>query len=270
MRLSVTTWNINSVRLRIGQVERVLKEVAPDVLCLQETKCPGHCFPEGQLQSFGYPHVAQLGQKGYNGVAILSRFPFAKVEPKPWCGREDARHLSVTLGPEAGAASGLVIHDFYVPAGGDVPDPAANPKFAHKLQFLAEMERWATTSRGGAPEIIVGDLNVAPLEHDVWSHKQLLDVVSHTPVETAALERLRGEGRWLDGARHLTPEPARIYTWWSYRSPDWAAANKGRRLDHVWVSEDLGGALRSVDVHAASRSWERPSDHVPVTAVLEL
>jgi exodeoxyribonuclease III len=94
--------------------------------------------------------------------------------------------------------------------------------------------------------------------------------VSHTPVETEALETLRGEGGWIDGARHLTPEPTKIYTWWSYRSPDWAAANKGRRLDHVWVSEDLGPALKAVDVFAGSRSWERPSDHVPVTATLDL
>ena len=269
MQLKVTTWNINSVRLRIGQVERALREIAPDVLCLQETKCPGHCFPEGQLRSFGYPHVAQIGQKGYNGVAILSRWPFSKVEPRSWCERDDARHLSVTLGPEAGQAAGITIHDFYVPAGGDVPDPALNPKFAHKLQFLAEMRAWAATREKG-PAVLVGDLNVAPLEHDVWSHRQLIDVVSHTPVETDALETLRGEGGWIDAARHLTPEPTKIYTWWSYRSPDWAAANKGRRLDHVWVSDDLARTLRSVDVHAGSRSWERPSDHVPVTGVLEL
>jgi exodeoxyribonuclease-3 len=118
--------------------------------------------------------------------------------------------------------------------------------------------------------VVVGDLNVAPGEHDVWSHKQLLDVVSHTPVETEALETLRREGGFLDSARHLTPEPTKIYTWWSYRSPDWAAANKGRRLDHVWISDDLGGTLESVDIHGDARGWMRPSDHVPVTATLQL
>lgn len=269
MRLKVTSWNINSVRLRIEQVGRALDEIGPDVVCLQETKCPDHCFPGEALRGFGFRHVAQIGQKGYNGVAILSRFPFAAVEPRNWCDRADARHLSVVLGPEAGAAAGVAIHDFYVPAGGDVPDPAVNPKFAHKMQFLAEMRRWNDT-RERRPSILVGDLNVAPLEHDVWSHKQLLGVVSHTPVETAALEAIRGEGRWTDGARHLTPEPAKLYTWWSYRSPDWAAANKGRRLDHVWMSEEMSGTLRSVDMHAQARGWERPSDHVPVTATFEL
>ena len=269
MQLKVTTWNINSVRLRIDQVGRALDEIAPDILCLQETKCPGDCFPLKVLQGFGYPHVVELGQKGYNGVAILSRFPFASVEPRDWCERRDARHIAAVLGPEAGAAAGIAIHDFYVPAGGDVPDTGLNPKFDHKLRFLGEMRAWAA-GRESRPAILVGDLNVAPLEHDVWSHKQLLDVVSHTPVETALLEDLRREGRFVDAARRLTPEPAKIYTWWSYRSPDWAAANKGRRLDHVWLSDDLADTLRSVDIHAAARSWLRPSDHVPATATLEL
>ena len=269
LRLRVTTWNINSVRLRLDQVGRAVDEIAPDILCLQETKCPDHCFPADGLRAFGLPYVAQVGQKGYNGVAILSRFPFASVSPQSWCGRDDARHLAVRLGPEAGAAAGLDIHDFYVPAGGDVPDPALNPKFVHKLQFLSEMRAWGG-ARERRPAILVGDLNVAPGEHDVWSHKQLLNVVSHTPVETELLEAVRGEGSWVDGARHLTPEPTRIYTWWSYRSPDWAKADKGRRLDHVWTSADLAGALRSVDVHGAARGWAKPSDHAPVTATLEL
>jgi exodeoxyribonuclease-3 len=269
VQLKVTTWNINSVRLRIDQVERALNAIEPDVLCLQETKCPDELFPLEKLRSYGYPHVAPVGMKGYNGVAILSRFPFASIEPARWCERDDARHLAVTLGPEAGPAAGISIHNFYVPAGGDIPDPEVNVKFRHKLQFLDEMRRW-TGDRERRPAILVGDLNVAPLEHDVWSHKQLLDVVSHTPVETERLESLRGEGGWIDAARRVTPEPAKLFTWWSYRSPDWAAANKGRRLDHVWISEDLGGTLRGVDVHVPARSWERPSDHVPVTATLQL
>ena len=269
MRLKIATWNINSVRLRLDQVGRALDEIGPDILCLQETKCPDANFPLQALQGFGYPHVAPVGQKGYNGVAILSRFPFAAVTPQTWCDRDDARHLSVTLGPEAGAAAGFAIHNFYVPAGGDVPDPVLNAKFRHKLQFLNEMRSWGG-AREHRPAILVGDLNVAPLEHDVWSHKQLLDVVSHTPVETETLETLRQEGGWTDAARHLTPEPTKLYTWWSYRSPDWAAANKGRRLDHIWTSDDLAGTLRSVSMHASARNWLRPSDHVPVTATLEL
>ncbi|MBV9076487.1 MAG: exodeoxyribonuclease III [Methylobacteriaceae bacterium] len=269
MHFKITTWNINSVRLRLDQVGRAVDAIGSDVVCLQETKCPEGCFPLTALQGFGFPHVAQVGQKGYNGVAILSRFPFASVAPQGWCGRDDARHLAVTLGPEAGDAAGIAIHNFYVPAGGDVPDPATNPKFAHKLQFLAEMRAWSG-GRERRPAVLVGDLNVAPYEHDVWSHRQLLNVVSHTPVETEAMHALREEGGWVDAARHLTPEPEKIYTWWSYRSPDWAKADKGRRLDHVWTSPDLAGAIRRVDVHRDARGWERPSDHVPVTATLEI
>jgi exodeoxyribonuclease-3 len=271
VRLTISTWNINSVRLRIAQVRRFLAASKPDILCLQETKCPDHCFPFEDLRAFGYPHVIQVGLKGYNGVAILSRFPFSHTDGMRFCDKDDARHIAVRLGPEAGAAAGITIHNFYVPAGGDVPDPDLNWKFAHKLAFLAEMRRWGSgAGTGGAPAILVGDLNVAPLEHDVWSHKQLLSVVSHTPVETEALETLRQEAGWVDAARHLTPEPEKIYTWWSYRSPDWRAADKGRRLDHIWISPDLAGTLRAVEVARQTRGWTRPSDHVPVSATLDL
>jgi exodeoxyribonuclease-3 len=271
VKLKISTWNINSVRLRLEQVGRFLKQARPDVLCLQETKCPDDRFPMKDLQAFDYPHVVHTGQKGYNGVAILSRLPFAGSQVMEMCDRADARHISVTLGPEAKAAAGVTIHNFYVPAGGDIPDPKLNEKFAHKLQFLKELREWSGREQPTrSPAILVGDLNIAPLEHDVWSHKQLLDVVSHTPVETEALEELRQESGWTDGMRHLRPEPERIYSWWSYRSPDWAAADKGRRLDHVWLSEGLTPALQAIEVTRETRDWERPSDHVPVTATLEL
>ncbi len=270
MLLTVSTWNINSVRLRLDQVGRFLGERRPDILCLQETKCPDDRFPLKDLQAFGYPFIAKIGQKGYNGVAILSRYPFSDTRVMPMCGRTDARHIAVTLG-QAKAATGLTVHNFYVPAGGDIPDPEMNEKFRHKLDFLAELRSWGARERPtAAPSILVGDLNVAPLEHDVWSHKQLLDVVSHTPVETEVLETLRQEGGWTDAMRHLRPAPEKIYSWWSYRSPDWAAADRGRRLDHIWTSGDLTASLRSVEVARETRAWERPSDHVPVTAVLEL
>ena len=269
MRLTVTTWNINSVRLRIESVLRFLHEAQPDVLCLQETKCPDDLFPLKAFKGSGYENIVFAGQKGYNGVAIISRFPLLTRDVMSFCERPDARHISAVLGPEAGPAAGIVLHDFYVPAGGDMPHRDLNPKFAHKLDFLSELRVWGGRRVSG-PAILVGDLNVAPLEHDVWSHKQLLDVVSHTPVETEALETLRGEAGWIDAARLLTPEPEKIYTWWSYRSPNWELANKGRRLDHTWVSPDLAGTVRRVAVFREARGWEKPSDHVPVTLTLEL
>ncbi|MGL4729412.1 MAG: exodeoxyribonuclease III [Bosea sp. (in: a-proteobacteria)] len=271
MELSVTTWNINSVRLRLPIVLDFLARWQPDILCLQETKTPDDQFPAKALAAAGYTHQAFIGQKGYNGVAILSKLPFSAKNIMDMCGKNDARHISMTLGEGAGAAAGLSIHNFYVPAGGDEPDTDINPKFQHKLDFLAHLRSWGEAARPTAtPAILVGDLNIAPLEHDVWSHKQLLNVVSHTPIETEALETLREEAGWIDAARMLTPEPEKLYSWWSYRAQDWTAANRGRRLDHIWISPDLKNTLKTVEFLKEARGWERPSDHVPVTARLSL
>ena len=240
MPLTVTTWNINSVRLRIDLVARFIKAVRPDAICLQETKSPDDAFPLKRFKRLGYEHAALNGQKGYHGVAVLSRLPFDSVAIDNYCGKADCRHIAVTFGEKAGLRDPVTVHNFYVPAGGDEPDPSINVKFAHKLAFLDELHGMAKL-RPAANEraILVGDLNVAPLENDVWSHKQMLRVVSHTPIEC---EKLTGDcsgGGWVDMMRVLTPEPTTLYTWWSYRSPDWASADKGRRLDHIWVSPAL-------------------------------
>ncbi len=268
MRLTLATWNINSVRLRIDLVERFLAEQRPDVLCLQETKCRDAEFPVAAFRKAGYGHIAINGQKGYHGVAIASRLPFARIERRGFCGKADARHLCVNLTPNGRP---IALHNFYVPAGGDEPDPAVNPKFAHKLGFLEEMAAWCTQEAVAAGDaILVGDLNVAPLEQDVWSHKALLKVVSHTPVEVDKLTRVMEAGAWVDVLRRYVRADEKCYTWWSYRSPDWAKADKGRRLDHIWVSPSLGDTLAGMAILKASRGWDRPSDHVPVLARLEV
>jgi len=118
--------------------------------------------------------------------------------------------------------------------------------------------------------ILVGDLNVAPLEHDVWSHKQMLRIVSHTPIECEKLTAAQTAGRWVDAMRMLVPEPEKLYTWWSYRSPDWQTADKGRRLDHIWVAPALADRVSNLRIAKHLRGWLRPSDHVPVTATLEV
>jgi exodeoxyribonuclease-3 len=271
MRLSVTTWNVNSVRFRIDLVARFIKARRPDILCLQETKAPNDAFPMRRFKRLGYQHVALNGQKGYHGVAVLSRLPFESVDIRSFCGKTDCRHIGVTFGERAGLADSVTLHNFYVPAGGDEPDPQVNPKFAHKLSFLDEMREAITLRpKAGERSVLVGDLNVAPLEHDVWSHKQLLKVVSHTPIECEKLTAIYETGGWVDAVRHHVPVPEKIYTWWSYRAPDWAAADKGRRLDHLWVAPALGDRVSSITVAREVRGWAQPSDHVPVTAVLEL
>jgi exodeoxyribonuclease-3 len=263
----IATWNINSVRLRLPLIERLLEEAGPDLLCLQETKCPDGSFPTAAFARLGYEHVAINGQKGYHGVAIVSKRPFLSVERREFCGKGDARHVAVAVETAAGP---LTLHDFYVPAGGDEPDPEKNDKFAHKLAFLAELKDWLGSGAADGPAVVVGDLNIAPLVEDVWSHRALLGVVSHTPVETEALEAIRTGGAWIDVMRRFVPVPAKLFTWWSYRSSDWSAADKGRRLDHVWASPDLDDRLRGVEVLRAARGWERPSDHVPVLARFDL
>ncbi|MBI5012325.1 MAG: endonuclease/exonuclease/phosphatase family protein [Methylocystis sp.] len=198
--LKITTWNINSVRLRLPLIADFLKSRAPDVLCLQETKCRDAEFPMKDLHSLGYEHIAINGQKGYHGVAVISKRPLRFVEKRDFCEKGDARHICVEIDARSGPIS---LHNFYVPAGGDEPDVDINPKFQHKLDFLDEMRDWIVTE---------------------------------------------GVAR--------------------YRAADWEASNRGRRLDHILVSEALGGGLERLDVLRDARSWTRPSDHVPVTIEL--
>jgi exodeoxyribonuclease III len=262
--IKLATWNINSVRLRASLVRRFLKAHAPDVLCLQETKVPDSLFPGKGFAKLGYIHQAIKGQKGYHGVAILSRLPFKTSESLVFCGKDDCRHVSVVL------ENGLELHNFYVPAGGDIPDPKRNEKFAHKLGFLREMEAQFSkaTEKRQAPVVLVGDLNVAPLENDVWSHKQLLDVVSHTPIETDLLNRIYASLDWCDVTRRFVSQEEKIYSWWSYRARDWKASDRGRRLDHIWVSPALKDAVSGHAILKTARGWRQPSDHVPVVATV--
>lgn len=266
MQLSLATWNINSVRLRMPIVEQFLDHHSPDILCLQETKCPNELFPSAAFEARGYRHQAIHGQKGYHGVAILSKIPLEGIDRRDHGNVGHARHVS---GVFEIAGKRIRLHNFYVPAGGDEPDPVVNPKFAHKLAFVDEMKTLHSEGEPGVSSILVGDLNIAPLEHDVWSHKALLKIVSHTPVETDSLKEVIARGNWLDLMRQYIPEPAKLYTWWSYRSPNWQVADKGRRLDHIWSSPDLGPHLSSIEVLKEARGWDRPSDHVPVIARLE-
>lgn len=266
MTLTVATWNINSVRLREALVARLLSEEAPDVLCLQECKSPVEKMPLAAFARLGYVHAVARGQKGYNGVAILSRRPLADAGAVDWANLGHARHVAARL--LDGPGEGVVIHNLYVPAGGDVPDRDENLKFAQKLDFLAHLR---DEFRADPPRraILVGDLNVAPGEDDVWSHRQMLGVVSHTPQEVEAMTEVACAGGWIDVTRADHPR-GKLYSWWSYRAPDWAAADKGRRLDHVWATADITGAAHGSRILRAARGWDAPSDHAPVFATFDL
>ncbi|MEO0751208.1 MAG: exodeoxyribonuclease III [Pseudomonadota bacterium] len=262
MPFTLATWNINSVRLRADLVAKLLREETPDVLCLQECKSPVDKIPTEIFAGLGYSHMIARGQKGYNGVAIFAKQPITEVGSFDFANLGHARHIAGRL------ENGTTIHNFYVPAGGDVPDRAKNEKFGQKLDYLTDMRDWCATD---TPQkaILVGDLNIAPREEDVWSHKQLLKVVSHTPIEVDHLSDVMAAGNWHDVTRADIPE-GQLYSWWSYRARDWDAADKGRRLDHIWASADISKAGHSSRILRAARGWEKPSDHAPVFATFDL
>ncbi|WP_423140979.1 exodeoxyribonuclease III [Parablastomonas sp. CN1-191] len=254
--VSIATWNVNSVRLRGPQVARMLAQEAPDVLCLQEIKCAEEVFPHDLFEAAGYTHRVVHGQKGYHGVATVSRIPLREVSRRDWQDNGEARHVGVEL-----TGSGVVVENVYIPAGGDIADRALNPKFGQKLDFVERMTRWAETV--DRPTVIVGDFNIAPLDCDVYDHKALLKVVSHTPIEVDALGRFGDAHGWVDLGRQFIPAPARNYSWWSYRS-FWRDKDQGRRLDHMWASPALATQATSHRIVEETRRWEQPSDHVPL------
>lgn len=258
--MKIVTWNINSVRLRQDIVARMMGHWDPDVVCLQETKCPNEHFPHEVFQKLGFKHIHIAGQKGYNGVAIFSKKPFEAPMIYERATLNDARHISVTY-PD------FTLHNIYVPAGGDIPDPVENPKFDYKLRFVDDLAQFFSLTKG--PQVAVGDFNIAPLEHDVWSHKQLLKIVSHTPIEVEKLTNWFEKGRFVDAIRHFVPHDQKCYTWWSYRNQDWKISNRGRRLDHIWVTEELEHRLHHHEIMIDARDWDKPSDHVPVMLELE-
>jgi exodeoxyribonuclease-3 len=262
--VSIATWNINSVRLRMEQVARVLTEQAPDVLCLQEIKTAEEFFPHEAFAQLGYVHRAVNGQKGYHGVATVSRIPFRVFSKHDWQDNGEARHIGVEL---LGPGHGLIVENVYIPAGGDVPDREVNAKFGQKLDFLERMTRWA--ARIDRPTLIVGDFNVAPLDCDVYDHKALLKVVSHTPLEVETLQRFADAHGWADLGRQHIPAPERNYSWWSYRA-FWRDKDQGRRLDHMWASPELAKQSVAHRLVEETRRWEQPSDHVPLITEFDL
>jgi exodeoxyribonuclease-3 len=261
--LSIATWNINSVRLRVDLVARFVAEQKLDVMCLQEIKCRNGEFPEKAFKEMGLKHLHVVGQKGWHGVAIASKHKLEPLDTPALCPRGEARVAAARV-------KDIDIHNLYVPAGGDEPDPAINEKFAHKLAVVEAMRKHYRHRKPGPPIVLVGDLNIAPGEHDVWSHKQLLDVVSHTPVETEGLETARTQGGFVDLARHHRPAPEKLFTWWSYRSPDWTKNDRGRRLDHIWATPDIAAKTDRFEIFRDCRAWEKPSDHVPVMVRVKL
>ena len=263
--LKIVSWNINSVRLRAPNVEAFVAAEQPDVICLQETKCQDGEFPEKAFREMGLPHLVLNGQKGgHHGVAIASRLPIERIEAPDLCRHGHSRVIAAKV-------AGVEIHNIYLPAGGDEPIADTNDKFAHKLDFLERLgpgyKKQTTT-----PRVLVGDLNVAPHENDVWSHKQMLKIISHTPGETERLEDSRSQARFADIGRLAVDDHQKLYSWWSYRAKDWAKSNRGRRLDHIWMNPAAlpDTQLDTYRVHLAWRGGWKPSDHAPISVEMKV
>ncbi|WP_370171572.1 MULTISPECIES: exodeoxyribonuclease III [Hyphomonas] len=263
--LKIVSWNINSVRLRAPNVAAFVAEEQPDVVCLQETKCQDGEFPEKAFKEMGLPHFVLNGQKGgHHGVAIASRLPIERIAAPDLCRHGHSRVIAAKV-------AGVEVHNIYLPAGGDEPDPEVNDKFAHKLDFLERLGP-AYKKQSKTPRVLVGDLNVAPHENDVWSHKQLLKIVSHTPGETERLEDSRNQAAFADIARLAVEDHQKLYSWWSYRAKDWAKSNRGRRLDHIWMNPAAlpDTKIDTFKIHLAWRGGWKPSDHAPISVEMKV
>jgi exodeoxyribonuclease-3 len=254
--IKIVSWNINSIRLRIQMVVGFLHKHQPDIVCFQEIKCEDSVFPYAYFHQAGYAYQYVFGQKSYNGVAIISKIPLKNINMSLITGDTDgSRFISAEL------PNGVLLKNYYIPAGGDVPCEINNIKFKHKMTFVRTL---CDIVNAQHPQIILGDFNIAPLEHDVWSHKQLLDVVSHTPQEVSLLNNFKQAGAFCDIARHFHSETEKLYSWWSYRAKDWEASNRGRRLDHIWCSQFLTDNIKEFHIYKDYRGYEKPSDHVPI------
>ncbi len=263
----IATWNVNSIRIRLELLKKLIELENPDIICLQEVKAKEEDFPFESIRALGYTEIALYGMAGYNGVAILSKNKLNNSQKQNWVGKTDARHIKAEVFDD------IEINNIYIPAGGDIPDPIINISFAHKLTFMDDISEWYEQHKSELMKkkmILCGDFNVAPLVNDVWNHKQMQKIVSHTPIEVERLTRLFKSLDFVDAIREIYPEPEKVYSWWSYRNPNWATNNKGRRLDHIWVSPNLKDRIVAVKIIKEARSWERPSDHVPLILELKL
>jgi len=260
--MRIATWNINSIRLRLNNVIRFAIENNIDIICLQETKTINENFPLKDFYEIGFKYYHIRGEKSYNGVAILSKLPITFKGYINWCKSNDTRHIYVQINES------ITLHNFYIPAGGDLPDTRKNKKFKHKIDFLKEMIKFFKKDKTRT-KILLGDLNIAPNENDVWSHKQLTNVISHTPIEIKFINNLLEECMWNDVIRYAELKNKKLFSWWSYRSKDWKKSNRGRRLDHIFVSNNLLKLVKKRKIFKELRGDNKPSDHVPVMIEIE-
>lgn len=264
--MKIISWNINSLRKRLNHLELLVQNEAPDIICLQETKVHNDHFPSEQIKKLGFDYQYYYGGKSYHGVAILSKFPLENVQKIAFDELDYGRHIQCHIHNK------IVLHNFYVPAGGSGNDEnnLDTDKFLYKINYLKNMIKFFKEQQSkNQYAIITGDLNIAPEEHDVWSHKQLLKVISHTPIETDLFRELMEIVNLIDAGRITHSREEKLYSWWSYRSRDWKNSNRGRRLDHFLITKNLHSDLQEFKILKNMRDLVSPSDHAPLMITIK-
>ncbi len=260
--MKIATWNINGVRARIDNLLHWLKESGPDIVCLQEIKTQDDGFPRLEIEALGY-HVETHGQKGFNGVAILSRMRFDEVNrglPGD-DGDDQARFIEGVFSTASGA---LRVVSLYLPNGNPVSEER---KFGYKLAWMKRLEDWALARLSlEEPLVLAGDYNVIPQPIDAKNPAEWVNDALYQPESRGALRRLEYLG-FTDAARAVTDE--QVFTFWDYQAGAWQK-NNGIRIDHLMLSPEAANLLAAASVEKHVRAWEKPSDHVPAVAELRL
>lgn len=258
--MKLATWNINGVKARIEALKAWLGTASPDLVVLQEIKSVDEAFPRQEIEDLGY-NLETHGQKGFNGVAVLSKHPLENVirglpgDPTD----EQARWIEATLSTESGAITACGL---YLPNG----NPAPGPKYDYKLDWMQRLEaRAAELLATEEPVLLMGDYNVIPQPEDCYDPTAWADDALFLPESRAAFRRLMAQG-WTDAIRAVDPTSER-FTFWDYQGGAWPR-NRGIRIDHILLSPQAADRLISADIDRDVRSWEKPSDHVPVLCTL--
>lgn len=259
MPIKIATWNINGVRARIENLLAWLKESAPDIVCLQEIKTVDESFPRMEIEALGY-HVETHGQKGFNGVALLSKIrPDEVNRGLPGDdGDEQSRFIEGVFSVQGGA---IRVCSIYLPNGNPADDPV---KYPYKLAWMARLRAFAEDRlKLEEPLVLAGDYNVIPEPHDCWDPKVWQDDALFLPRTRSAFRFLENLG--LTDAVRATNDTAPLYTFWDYQGGAWQK-NHGIRIDHLMLSAEAADKLVSTGVEKHVRAWEKPSDHAPVVA----
>jgi exodeoxyribonuclease-3 len=260
--MKIATWNINGIKARIDAAMTWLKQADPDIVCLQEIKCADEAFPSFEFEALGY-NVAVHGQKGFNGVALLSKLPFDEVAPRLAGDPDDvqARYQEAVVSVPSGA---LRILNIYLPNG----NPVGTEKFAYKLAWMTRLrERVKSLLAFEEKMIVAGDFNVIPAPKDVYNPAVWTDDALFRPESRAHFHALVNLGL-TDAFRACHDDPNR-YTFWDYQAGAWQK-NQGLRIDHMLLSPQAADRLVACEIDPGPRGWEKPSDHVPVWVELAI